>query len=49
MEHDYLKDGFWAMNRYEELPCEGLTVTFLEQMRDVTSILEKAEAKARKT
>ena len=48
VEHDYLKDGFWAMNRSEELPCEGLTVTFLEQMRDVTSILEKAEAKARK-
>ncbi|MBR5298743.1 MAG: S46 family peptidase, partial [Bacteroidales bacterium] len=48
VEHDYLKDGYWAMNRSEELPCEGLTVTFLEYMKDVTKILEKAEKKARK-
>ncbi|MBQ8812387.1 MAG: S46 family peptidase [Bacteroidales bacterium] len=48
VEHDYLKDGYWAMNRSEELPCEGLTVTFLEYMQDVTGILEKAEKKARK-
>ena len=31
VEHDYLKDGYWAMNRSEELPCEGLTVTFLDE------------------
>ena len=48
VEHDYLKDGYWAMNRGEELPCEGLTVTFLEYMQDITGILEKAEKKARK-
>ena len=48
VEHDYLKDGYWAMNRSEELPCEGLTVTFLERMEDVTAKLDKAEAKARK-
>ncbi len=48
VEHDYLKDGYWAMNRNEELPCEGLTVTFLEYMQDITGILEKAEKKARK-
>ena len=24
VEHDYLKDGFWAMNRSEELPNPGL-------------------------
>ena len=48
VEHDYLKDGYWAMNRSEELPCEGLTVTFLEYMQDITGILEKAEKKARK-
>ena len=42
VEHDYLKDGYWAMNRSEELPCEGLTVTFLESMSDVTPIIEKA-------
>ena len=48
VEHDYLKDGYWAMNRNEELPCEGLSVTFLEYMQDITGILEKAEKKARK-
>ena len=37
VEHDYLKDGFWAMNRSEELPNKGLTVSFLERMDDVTS------------
>ena len=46
VEHDYLKDGYWAMNRSEELPCEGLSVTFLEYMKDVTSIVEKAQKKA---
>ena len=37
VEHDYLKDGFWAMNRSEELPNKGLTVSFLERMDDVTA------------
>lgn len=36
VEHDYLKDGFWAMKRSEELPNPGLTVSFLEYMEDVT-------------
>ena len=36
VEHDYLKDGFWAMSRDEELPNKGLTVSFLERMEDVT-------------
>ena len=35
--HDYLRDGFWAMNRSEELPNKGLTVSFLERMEDVTA------------
>ncbi len=39
VEHDYLKDGFWAMNRSEELPNKGLTVSFLERMEDVTEII----------
>ena len=37
VEHDYLRDGFWAMNRGEELPNPGLSVSFLERMEDVTS------------
>lgn len=36
LEHNYLKDGFWAKNQQEELPCEGLTVTRLVYMQDVT-------------
>ena len=41
VEHDYLRDGFWAMSRNEELPNEGLTVKFLERMEDVTDIILK--------
>lgn len=36
VEHDYLKDGFWAMSRDEELTNPGLTVKILERMEDVT-------------
>lgn len=36
VEHDYLRDGFWAMNSTEELPNPGLTVSFLDRMEDVT-------------
>ncbi len=36
LEHDYLKDGFWAMSKEEELPNPGLTVKRLVRMEDVT-------------
>ncbi len=36
VDHDYLTDGFWAMSRAEELPCKGLTITFIDQILDVT-------------
>jgi len=36
VEHDYLRDGFWAMSRKEELPNPGKTVTFLISVEDVT-------------
>ena len=39
VEHDYLRDGFWAMSRSEELPNKGLTVSFLERMEDVTGLI----------
>ena len=44
VEHDYLKDGFWAMSREEELPNPGLSVSFLERMEDVTGIILKGYA-----
>ncbi len=47
VEHNYLQNGFWAMNRSEELPCKGLTVTFLEEVTDVTDIVVSAENVAR--
>ena len=33
---DYLKDGFFAMKREEEIPCKGLTVAFIKRIEDVT-------------
>ena len=36
VDHDYLADGFWAMNRGEELPNEALTASILYRMADVT-------------
>jgi hypothetical protein len=36
VERDYLKDGFWAITREEELPNPGLTATFLIRIEDVT-------------
>ena len=36
VEHDYLRDGFWAMTADEELPNKSLWVRFLVRMDDVT-------------
>ena len=36
VEHNYLEDGFWAKSKAEELPAEGLKVTFMKYMEDVT-------------
>lgn len=47
VEHDYLKDGYWAMNLKEELPAKGLSVTFIDKFVDVTERLNKAVAKAK--
>ena len=41
VEHDYLTDGFWAMNREEELPCKGLTITFIDRILDITSYVNE--------
>jgi len=46
VEHDYLQNGYWAMNREQELPAAGLTVTFLESFTDVTKDIEQALLKA---
>lgn len=36
VEHDYLTDGYWAMNRGEELPNPGLTATLIKRIEPVT-------------
>ena len=41
VEHDYLKDGFWARSKDQELPNEGLTVFFLNYIEDVTDAILK--------
>ena len=39
VESDYLTDGFWAMNRDEELPTPGLEFTFIERIEDITDLV----------
>lgn len=36
VEKDYLKNGFFAMSRSEEMYCKNLTVTFIKRIEDVT-------------
>ena len=46
VDHDYLQNGYWAMNRDEELPSKGLTVTFLDRFEDVTKAVTDATTAA---
>jgi hypothetical protein len=41
LENNYLKDGFWAMSRREELKNPGLTATFIVRIEDVTALVNK--------
>lgn len=44
VQNNLLANGFWAMNREQELPSPGLTVAFLVRMEDVTEkILSKID------
>lgn len=36
IEHNYLRDGFWAKTNEEELVCDGLTAKFLIKMEDIS-------------
>lgn len=43
-EKNLLKDGFWAKNRNEELPCPGLWIACIQRIYDVTEdILKQCE------
>ena len=44
LENNYLEDGFWAYTQDQELPNDGLFVTFIVKIEDVTEqILEGYE------
>ena len=54
VEHDYLKDGFWAMNMEDELPNESLSATFIKRIDDVTAqifegVLDSMDAAAKQS
>ncbi len=40
VEHNYLKDGFWAKSKQEEIPAQGLYAEFLTKIEDVTKEVE---------
>ncbi len=41
LEHNYLRDGFWAKTLNDEIPCPGLTVSFIVRIDDVTDEFDK--------
>ncbi|MGN0037503.1 MAG: S46 family peptidase [Bacteroidaceae bacterium] len=42
VEHDYVRDGFVARSRSEELPCPDLYVSFLVRSADVSARISEA-------
>ena len=42
VQHDYLRDGFWAYTMDQELPNPGLTASILVRMEDVTAKVKEA-------
>ena len=43
-DHDYLKDGFWANSKAEELANPGKSVSFLIDVKEVTDQVNKMKA-----
>jgi len=41
-EKNYLRDGFYARTRKEEVPCKGLELNVLQSIKDVTKEVEAA-------
>lgn len=48
VEHNYLKDGYWAQSLAEELPAKGVIVTFIDKIEDVTPYVLSELKKVRK-
>jgi hypothetical protein len=36
LDHNYIRDGFWARNNSEEIPNQGMYVTFIIRIEDVS-------------
>ncbi|WP_262919203.1 S46 family peptidase [Niabella hibiscisoli] len=41
LDHNFIRDGFWAKSNAEELPNAGLFVTFIVRIEDVTDAVLK--------
>lgn len=39
LQHNYIRDGFWAASNKDELPNAGLTATFIIRIDDVTAAM----------
>ena len=48
VEHNYLEDGYWAKSFAEELPAEGIVVSFVDKIEDVTAYVQAELKKIRK-
>ena len=48
VEHNYLEDGYWAKSFAEELPAEGVVVSFVDKIEDVTAYVQVELKKIRK-
>ena len=48
VEHNYLEDGYWAKSFAEELPAEGVVVSFVDKIEDVTAYVQAELKKIRK-
>ena len=47
VEKNYLDNGYWAKSMSEELPAEGITALFLQNISDVTEQINAAVGKAK--
>ena len=48
VEHNYLEDGYWAKSFAEELPAEGVVISFVDKIEDVTAYVQAELKKIRK-
>ncbi len=39
---NYLENGFWAYKQEDEIPIDGLTITFMKSMVDVTQVINES-------